>query len=307
MSKTATATKPKEEVKEKEERRELATAPLQEMPAWMAEEAKKDAGKGVSTDAADNIVPLIYVLQPLSPQVDPSSPAFVEGASPGKIWLRQSTPPIIDGEDGILFQPCYFYKDWIEWTPRDRGGGLVAVHAELILHKDYPKVRTGVTSSGTKANEVPSPKNPKTMIWVTEAGNELRETRHHAGFVYLSPTNAVPYVINFSSTGHTTSKNWMFTIQSKRTASGEILPSFSSIYKLTTRQRSNNMGKWYVLEPAWSSWVDPNGYKRGKELHDAFASGEKQAEVDEAAAGVETAGDPDMGAPTGEMRDEVPF
>ena len=29
----------------------------------------KDAGRGISTKAADNLVPLLQVLQPLSPQV----------------------------------------------------------------------------------------------------------------------------------------------------------------------------------------------------------------------------------------------
>jgi hypothetical protein len=41
-------------------------------PAFLADRIKADAGKGVSSSQADNIVPLIYILQALSPQVNPA-------------------------------------------------------------------------------------------------------------------------------------------------------------------------------------------------------------------------------------------
>src|SRR6202035_3091033 len=57
-------------------------------PAALADRMKADAGRGVSTAQEDNQVPLIYVLQPLSPQVDKRSEQYVEGAEPGDLWLR---------------------------------------------------------------------------------------------------------------------------------------------------------------------------------------------------------------------------
>src|SRR5438477_259916 len=76
-----------------------------------------DAAGSLSKDQADNLVPLIYLLQPLSPQVMRGDPARIDGAEPGDIWLRNSERPIIKSEKGMLFQPCFFYKDIVEWVP----------------------------------------------------------------------------------------------------------------------------------------------------------------------------------------------
>src|SRR3954465_1560369 len=56
---------------------------------------EEDAGEGVSTLASDNVVPLIYLLQALSPQCVRQSPGYVtpgvggeKGAVAGNIWFR---------------------------------------------------------------------------------------------------------------------------------------------------------------------------------------------------------------------------
>src|SRR5258708_4431967 len=66
--------------------------------------ALKSSPGGLSKDQADNLIPFIYVLQPLSPQVMKGDAARIEGAEAGDIWLRNG--PVIKGEDGMLFQPC---------------------------------------------------------------------------------------------------------------------------------------------------------------------------------------------------------
>lgn len=100
-------------------------------PAHLKNKIKQDAGKGISGSADDSLVPLIVVLQAQSPQAIKQKPEFIRGAEAGVIWMKNAPHPIIKGEEGILFQPCHFYKNVGEWIPRNKdgsGGGYVGVH-----------------------------------------------------------------------------------------------------------------------------------------------------------------------------------
>src|ERR1700732_5642767 len=84
---------------------------------------KQDSGKGVSTAAEDNIIPLIYKLHTSSPQVLKQKPEYVKGAVAGNIWPR-GTKTLIDGEnEGMPYIPVAFKKWWMEWGPKG-GAGL---------------------------------------------------------------------------------------------------------------------------------------------------------------------------------------
>jgi hypothetical protein len=271
----------------------VATAPTSDVPEYLREQVEQDAGKGVSTDRDDNIVPLLYVLQPLSPQCDEASPARVPGARAGMIWLRNYTPrELVSGDEGILYLPCYFYKDWMVWRPRNSGGGLAGIFSER------PK----------EAREVPDPRNPKQMCWRMPNGDEVMETRHHPGFVVIDDHTLIPFAINLTSTGHTVSKNWMFSMMSKKTPTGQPMPSFACLWRLKTRQRSNTQGKWFVLEHHDAGYATLDQYKLGRAMHDAFARGEKVVEQDEGLAATAGEGGEANAAGGGKaLDDEIPF
>ena len=236
-------------------------------PPALAEKLKADAGKGVSTAQEDNQVPLIYVLQPLSPQVDRRSEQYIDGAEAGDIWLRNSPTPIIKGDVGIEFQPCAFWHDVGEWVPRDNGGGFVA------RHKTMP---------GT-AEKYTDPRNPNQVRYRSPDGNELIETRNHAGYV-MTENGPLGYVLPLTSTGHSMSRQWMFMMNSQR-FNGVTAPSWACLYRLKTIQKKNKKGAWFVLVPenagphGQTQWVDIADYERGAILNAAFESGSKQAEA----------------------------
>lgn len=264
-------------VREKE-KREVAAAGAPTVPDHIRQYAEQQeaGGRGVSTDASDNLVPLIYVLQTNSPQCDRNSAGYIDGAAGGSIWLRNLADPLVDGSAGIVFQPCYFYKEWVEWRPRGMGGGFIGRHGwSADTEFGQPK----------DARQVPHPEHKDKLIWATPAGNELVETRYHAGYV-ITPTGPVPFVIPLKSTGHTFSKNWMFSMQNER-MNGKPLDSWLSYWRLTTRQRSNKDGKWYVFEAKKEGWAPTAAdVDRGQQLFEAFRAGEKAAagEVEDAAA-----------------------
>lgn len=246
------------------------------LPAFMADRAAQDAGKGVSTDREDNQVPLIYVLQALSPQCNKRNNAYVEGAEPGSIWLRNSPDPIVPGDGGLLFQPCAFQKDWVEWVPRDNGGGFVGRHDTLPAD----------------AKEVADPKNPNKVRYVLPSGNEVIETRYHVGFVIREGHTPMPYVIPLSSSGHTVSRQWMFMMNSKMLGADKKAPSWACYYRLKTKERSNKRGEtWFTFDVSDAGWVPTlHDYERGAALYEAFASGERTI-AEEEHVGSEPVGD----------------
>lgn len=227
-------------------------------PGPLADLMKEDVGKGLSQAQEDNLVPLIYVLQALSPQVSTRNNAYLEGAEPGMFWMRNAAEPLVDGEEGIVVQPCYFTKAWNEWVPRAKGGGFIARHA------DCPK----------DAEQVEDQNNPNKIKFMRPNGNEVIETRNHVIRVLTKSGHAVPFILPFSSTGHTTSRQWMTMMNDYGGA-----PSFARKYRLKTRERSNAAGTWFAIDVKDEGWVTPEEYLAGRKLHDQFVEGTKVAEA----------------------------
>jgi hypothetical protein len=261
-------------------------------PADVAELLESTAGQGVSTLQEDNLVPLVYVLQAQSPQTLKRNPAYIDGAEAGGIWLRNAADPVVPGDEGILFQPCYFSKDVVEWKwPREVGsqGGFIGRH-------DF-REGEDITALAERlgAEKKVDPRNPNTFSWVIDGKSELIETRYHTGFVIREGHNPAPFVIPLSSTGHTFSRTWMFKMNQKLTPSRKIAASYAYLYRLKTVFKSNASGEWYMFDvddgtPVWVHYSDPNDYQeallRGRDLAVAFESGAKQAAApDESAAG----------------------
>jgi hypothetical protein len=269
-----------------------------------------DAGKGVSTEADDNLVPLIYVLQPLSPQVQ-QGPAYIQGAMAGDIWLKNATDPIVKGSEGIWYMPCAMYLRWTEWIPRDKGGGFVASYEYFGRNNPPPGASRDESEKG----------RPRFRF---ESGNECVETRYEAGYVWRDG-QPMPYVIPFKSTGHTVARGWMTRRGSLRRKDGTIWPSWSHIYKLTTATKRNNLGLWYIFNIGDPVLYIPGhgkpheeglkiiggdykaAYKLGKQLEEAFDKGVKREAAEEMDADIEDEGGIDDRAGTTKTDDEIPF
>ena len=243
--------------------------------------ARSDAGKGVSTDAKDNIVPSISVLQPLSPEVM-DGPDRVEGAQAGDFLLSDGR--LIKGREGFLFQPCGKKEWFFEFIPRENGGGFVNrypvdYHGQEIILPD------GAESYPGKAMKYFFPEN----------GNSCTHYRFVAGILWDNGVG-LEYVIPFFSTGHTAAKNWNMKWTRKRFEDNSIMAVFSHVYHLTTVRRTNKFGTWYSIETdigapliiSAQGKIVPNhemdtvvgdvkrAYTLGKKLQEAFEKDEKR-------------------------------
>lgn len=262
-------------------------------PALLAR-MKSDPGGGLSKDQADNLVPLIYLLQPLSPQVMKGDAAQIKGAEAGDIWLRNAEDPIVKGEVGMLFQPCHFWRDIVEWVPNR--GGFAGRHDISCL----PNValNKGWTGSLKDIQEIPDEDDPNAWPKYIRSSNnnEVVETRYFAGNVYFDDgRQPLPFIIPLSSTGHSFGKQWMFLMNSQTLPDGTPNDkSWIYIYRLTSKMKQNTKGSWYSYTVTKERGVETmEEYDRGLALSQAFATGAKKVddEMMDAARGGQAAGD----------------
>lgn len=224
-------------------------------------------GTGLSTNQSDNMIPLIYVLQAQSPQVLKKNPAYINGAEAGDIWLRNAMDPIIKGEEGMLFQHCAFDKEWVEWVPRDDGGGFVGRYP---IKKPSDETTPPVADAESYDDE-------GVQRWRRKNGNELILTRYHIGNV-LRTDRMIPFVVPFTSTGHTTSRQWMFMMNQQVLPDGGIADGCACVYRLKVIPKSNKKGDWFAFDVQFEGWASDEMYARGKQLAAAFDRGDRRVE-----------------------------
>lgn len=115
---------------------------LTELPLTL-EELSKDADLGGKMSMQDVSIPYVYVLQSNSPQVNPESEKYIEGAKPGMIYVTALEKVFEGKQEGLPFIPCYFEARINEWISRDAGGGLVNTYMpdDPIMNKAKPSDR----------------------------------------------------------------------------------------------------------------------------------------------------------------------
>jgi hypothetical protein len=205
-----------------------------------------DGFDSISKD--DVSIPFLVVLQPLSPQVQPGQPSYIEGAKAGQI-LQTVTGEVFDH---VMVVPCDYKRSFIEWVPRNKGGGFRGEHG-LEAEKTFNEKINRETGKAKLENE-----------------NDLVDTRSF--FVLTSAmteegTQTVsPAMVAMASTQVKVAKNWMNLILNyvpPGQKPGGRFPPWAAIYKLSTAMQKNEKGIWYVFK------VERVGFNRVPELQTA--------------------------------------
>jgi hypothetical protein len=243
-------------------------------PAEMSELQRmmqEDAGAGISNRPEDNQIPGIKLLQPLSPQVL-DGPGNVPGAKAGD-FLMMGRP--LKGTEGFWFQPAHMLQQWREFLPLDRGGGFVATYDFDTDAKGHPIPPPTVKQVDKYDYEFPN-------------GNVCIHYRQVAGIAWQNGVG-LEFAISFKGTGHSIVKVWNTEAgRAHRLPDGRQAPLWSHIYHLTTSQRRNAQGQWYVIDIGPAIAIDSSeeipdwrsAYDLGKKLFNAFEKKEKVAAVD---------------------------
>lgn len=185
------------------------------------------AGAGFENQTSDDYsIPFLQILQALSPQLqenDSLRQGMILNTVTGEVW---------DGKKGIAFVPATTQRVYVEWKPRDAGGGFVGIHevnSDLVNHAKAASSEYGKYS--------------------TPDGNELIETFYVYGIALDDDGNASEAVLAFSSTKIKKYKGWMTkakTIQIPLPDGRRIpAPLFAHRYRLKTVSEKNNKGQFF--------------------------------------------------------------
>jgi len=194
----------------------------------MFDDSLLSGGTGLEeTTTEDFAIPFIRVLQPMSPQLLKNEGSYIPGAEAGQL-LNTVTGKTYDGEEGLSIVPCAYTKKYIEWIPRNKGGGFVNANHDI-----------SILSKCTRDEE--------TNRFITANGNEIVETAQY--FVLVLDPEPQQAVMALTSTQLGVSRKWltmlrMSKVQNKKGESVDA-PMFAYTYRLTTTTQSNDKGTWH--------------------------------------------------------------
>jgi hypothetical protein len=222
-----------------------------------------DAGAGFETVQQDDLgLPMLQIVQKMSPEVDEDDPKYIEGVKPGDVLFSLTKKCMADKTDPLVFVPCGYQKAYVEWAPRETGGGYVTAHKQPILSH---------TTKNEKGQDV------------LATGNLIVTTAYVFGFVYdEDEKDWIFVIISMSSTQLKKARQWL-NIMSGHKMEGKdgkkmLLPMFSHKYNISTQPESNEHGTWYGWKIECSDMVsEAELVGKCREQHKAIRDGSMAA------------------------------
>jgi len=278
-----------------------AMTPLPETQAMEVYDYGDDAGQGYENqDMSDRKLPLIELLQSNSPEV-------VE--SKGKVYAGQFRNSVT-GEiyDEVLFTPAITDHCFVQWVPRDDGGGFRGRHA-----KNAKVVADAIArNDGRAIGKLPVPQPPDPKTGKPQPTHELVESFEIYAILYNKSGEVLGFaMIPFTSTKIKVYRAWNSaignfapTINGKKLAPGQV-PIFAHRVKMTSESETKATNTYMipVLSPAEGGDDLKNSllpktdsrYIAAKKLHDDVLAGLAKAayETTKQEPGV----DPESGVP----------
>jgi len=169
----------------------------------------------------DIAIPFLTVLQPLSPQCTPGHAKEVEGARPGMIFQT------VTGEvfTALRVVPAEYRRTFIEWVPRNKGGGFRGEHGT-----EWEKIFESNRKGGRA---------------ILENDNELADTRSWYVMALRDDGSRFPAVISMGSTQIGTSKKWGTMQMTPPPGHEGPLQRSSYTWHMGTQLQKNDKGSWF--------------------------------------------------------------
>jgi hypothetical protein len=215
-----------------------------------------DAGSGLEQAKGREhlAIPFLYILQGLSPAVTEGR----DGAKPGRI-INSVTGEIFDE---ILVIPVRYSRTFVEWVPRDNGGGFRGEFPEHEREEEFKNKRDSETGRCRLDN-----------------GNDLADTRNF--YVLLADENTgttQPAIISMTSTQIKKARTWL-TIMNLQKMEGKdgkpFTPAmYAHVFKLSTQPEENKKGRWHGWKIERVGFIDDsNQYEQGKLFNQQVTAG----------------------------------
>jgi len=220
------------------------------------------AGQGMeNVTGADVTIPFLAIVQDLSPQKQEGDPKFIQGAKVGDLFNTVTNELI--GQSAYIV-PCCKDSGYVEWVPRDQGGGFVAMHG---LNSDV--VRTAKDNSEDQ------------FKLKTENGNDLIETHYVYSLLIHGPeskTSETPIVVAFTSSKMKVYRSQLMT--RIRTMKNNP-PMFAFRFRISTirdKNKQNQSFSNFKIEPACGSMATSINLPGG-EFHNLLVEGKALIEA----------------------------
>lgn len=217
-----------------EEKNKLATTPgtALAVPDYLKDEIGARQGSE-EVGQNDLLMPRLGQAQALSPHLKKTNEAFVPGLEVGD-FFNTATGEIYGKE--VLVVPVKYFKQFIEFTPIDQGGGIVAQYADV---NEVPVEDLKFGPNGEK---------PK----CTEFKNRL--------CLLVTPNGTEPIVVSTKSSGLKTMKTWNNKILQAGVA------AIKQLWKLESTTRSNGQQEWEGFRPIAMGFTPEAIYPKAKEF-----------------------------------------
>jgi hypothetical protein len=207
------------------------------------------AGQGLEdVRQSDLSLPLIKLLQALSPETRRTDPLYLEGAAEGR-WLDALRREVFDE---FLFVPVRYQTRYVEWKTRKDGGGLVQDHGlddSILRNCTSDEVGRYMTDSGHEV--IPSPTFYGLVVgMIPKIGQPPIVCNNRA-------------VVSMTGTQAKVARRWLNSITSiqipSKTNPGSYYtpPMFAGTYKLGSIPQSNDQGAWSIPTVERVAWTDP--------------------------------------------------
>lgn len=244
---------------------EVATAKNTALSAELLDDMMLDAGEGAAFSADEMQIPFVRLLQALSPQLNKKKAEYIDGASSGDAF-NNVTGQYWDGEKGLTVIPCYQTTKYLEFTPREMGGGFRGE-----INPNNPVLQQ-TTRSGSKE--------------ILPNGNELVKSDQHFCLIVDEDGGFQPAVVDMKSTQLKVSRRWKTQIAMQKVTLPDgrkvTPPVFATMWKLRSVEESNDQG-------SWSNWAvekvglveDRNLYQEARTFRKSIEAGEVKAAPDE--------------------------
>jgi hypothetical protein len=238
----------------------------------------ESTGEGTVFDSSELQIPFIRLIQAMSPQLSKKKAEYIEGASQGDAF-NTVTKERWDGETGLTVVPCYQTTKYLEFVPRESGGGF---QGEI---SPGDPVISKTTRNGAKE--------------ILPNGNEMVKSDQHFCLVIGEDGSTQPAIIDMKSTQLKVSKRWKTMIAMERTVETKNGPKKPDCYtvrwKLSSIEQSNDKG-------TFANWqVERLGYVETREQileAKAFRESVKAGEVKAA---------PEESSSSSDNGDDIPF
>ena len=214
-----------------------------------------DANEGLATLSREDLaMPFFKITQPLTPEVVEGdlTPGMIMNSATGEAWSE------------LEVVPCGYERQYIEWTPRETGGGLVAVHNQY----EGPVLLATCTKNDKGKDILPN-------------GNLLVSTAVHYVCALIKGAPVLG-IISMTSTNLKKSRRWnsvMTGIKLKGKNGVYTPPVYGHSYTAKVAKESNNFGTWYTWDISLNKPVsDANLYNLCKGFNQEMSKGAVKVE-----------------------------